>query len=235
MDLILSSGYLAFARHLGVVDAVAACGVEPEAVVGTSSGALVGALLQARVEPQRMAAILSQRPLWSLGLHRAPWRGVFSTHRIADTLQQHLPERFEQLAGPLAVGVADARGCHRLLHCGPLLPALLASMAIPWLFPSVQCDGQRFVDGGVSDRVAVAAWRLWRPGRRAIVHVVERSRGRDVPFDARDCVVVRTPRTRASLWSLGDFKSHEREARATADEALAGACSLLAKPATAER
>ena len=43
-DLVLSSGFLAFARHVGVLRAVERSGQDVTGVCRTSSGALVGAL-----------------------------------------------------------------------------------------------------------------------------------------------------------------------------------------------
>ena len=47
MDVILSSGFLAFARHIGVFDAIEECDIEVDAICGTSSGSMVGALYAA--------------------------------------------------------------------------------------------------------------------------------------------------------------------------------------------
>lgn len=221
MDLILSSGFLAFSRHLGVLEAITRRGLSTGALVGTSSGALVGALVQAGTPLPRIADILaSEPPLRSLSLNRRPWQGLFCTRRAAQVLERHLPRRFEDLPKPFAVGVCDSHGRHHLLHQGDLVPALLASIAIPRVFPSVPIQGVYYCDGGVADRVGVEAWRRWRPRQRAIVHIVARSRGREVPFDPTDTVVIRTPRTHAQFWSLGDFPGQLREARSLADQAL---------------
>lgn len=221
MDLILSSGFLAFARHLGVLEALRARDVETEAIVGTSSGALVGALFQAGMTLPAMSDLLGGRPpLRSLSLNKKPWRGLFSTAKVVRILGRHLPERFEDLPKPLAVGVCDEQGNHHLIHEGQLMPALLASMAIPRVFPSVPIDGRHYVDGGVVDRAGVDAWRRWRPGREAIVHIVARSHGRQVRFDGVGTLVIRTPRSGAQFWSLGDFAGQRAEARALADVAL---------------
>jgi predicted acylesterase/phospholipase RssA len=221
MDLILSSGFLAFARHLGVVEALQRHGIVAEAIVGTSSGALVGALVQAGTPLATIAELMSRAPpLRSLLLHHRPWQGLFSTTGIVRVLERHLPRRFQDLRGSLALGVCDTTGRHELLHEGDLMPALLASMAIPRVFPAVSIGDRRFVDGGVRDRTAVNAWRVWRPSRRAIIHVVARSRGRDVPFDEQNTLVIRTPRTHATFWSLGDFARHQAEARALAEAVL---------------
>jgi predicted acylesterase/phospholipase RssA len=221
VDLILSSGFLAFARHLGVLEALRERNIEADALVGTSSGALVGALVQAGVELSAIADLLGGAPpLRSLSLSPRPWRGLFSTAKAVKILNRHLPERFEDLPKPFAVGVCDDQGTHHLIHEGELMPALLASMAIPRVFPSVRIAGRTYVDGGVADRAGVHAWRRWRPDREAIVHIVARSHGRHVHFDAVGTLVIRTPRSGAQFWSLGDFAGQQREARQLADVAL---------------
>lgn len=230
VDLILSSGFLAFSRHLGVLEAIDRRGLSTDAIVGTSSGALVGALAQAGVPLSEIAEILAgEPPLRSLSLNRKPWQGLFCTRRAAGILERYLPRKFEDLPKPLAVGVCDSRGMHHLLHQGPLVPALLASIAIPRVFPSVAIEGVRYCDGGVADRVGVDAWRRWRPQRCAIVHIVARSRGREVPFDPVDTIVIRTPRTHAQFWSLGDFPGQLQEARMLADHTLSRANGSLSQ------
>ncbi|HEU5076865.1 MAG TPA: patatin-like phospholipase family protein [Polyangiaceae bacterium] len=219
--MILSSGFLAFSRHLGVLEAIRARGLETQALVGTSSGALVGAFVQAGLPLPRVADILAKEPpLRSLPFNRRPWLGLFSTARVAEILSRHLPRRFEDMPKPFAVGVCDRAGRHHLIRAGELVPALLASMAIPRIFPAVDIAGCSYCDGGVADRIGVQAWREWRPQKEAIVHIVARSRGREVPFDPKGTLVIRTPRTRAKFWSLGDFSGQLREARALAERAL---------------
>ena len=58
-DLILSSGYLAFARHVGFLRAVETAGVEVGAICGTSSGALAAALWAAGMPARELGAELS--------------------------------------------------------------------------------------------------------------------------------------------------------------------------------
>ena len=222
MDLILSSGFLAFARHLGVLDAISGTGLEAEAVVGTSSGALIGALLQSGLSLSAIGRLLSEKaPIWWMRPHVKPWKGLFTPTPMVRALERHLPKNFEGLMKPLAVGVCDQAGRHQLLCDGDLMSALLASTAIPIAFPPVERHGHRYVDGGVADRTAVAAWRRWRPERTAIVHIVDRSRGREVPFDDRGSIVIRTPRANATFLSLGDFSLERREAQQIATKKLA--------------
>jgi len=223
MDLILSSGFLAFARHLGAVEAVLSHGFRIDALVGTSSGALVGAFVQGGLRPDEIARLLSKKaPLWYMRPHWQPWRGLFESSPLRQVLEKYLPRTFEELPRPFAVGVCDELGRHRLLHCGDLITAVLASIAIPYVFPKVVNDGHRYSDGGIADRTGVDAWRIWRPGTDAIIHVVDRSSGRDIAFCTDGTTIVRTPRSRAKFWSLGDFEAQQSEARELVNRQLVG-------------
>jgi NTE family protein len=53
------------------------------------------------------------------------------------------------------------------LESGPLVPALLASTAIPGLYPAVRIDGRDLVDGGVVSNVPVT--HALRMGARSVV------------------------------------------------------------------
>jgi len=230
MDLILSSGFLAFARHLGAIEAILQAGVHVDALVGTSSGALVGALYQAGLSTDTIARLLSERPpVYFMRPHARPWQGLFSLHPLVRLLDRHLPRTFEQLSRPLALGVCDERGKHRLIHSGDLVPALLASMAIPRVFPPVSLQGIKYADGGVVDRTGTGAWRVWRPDTDAIVHVVDRTRGREIAFGTSRITLVRTPRSHAKFWSLGDFRAQQLEARRLVETQLAPVFGALTR------
>jgi predicted acylesterase/phospholipase RssA len=222
VDLILSSGYLAFARHLGALRAIADRGIVIDAVVGTSSGAVVGALLCAGMPLPDVAVLLgAQAPIRSLAPSRHPWRGLLSTQRIADVLREHLPDRFEHLDRPFAVGVSDLEGHHRLLRTGPLLPALMASIAIGGLFEPVLVAGRWHRDGGGVDRLGYWGWRAWRPGYRAIVHEVQRTRGADTPLPTRDAIVVRSLPATSGFFSVENFGEQMRHAQRSVERQLA--------------
>lgn len=221
-DLILSSGFLAFARHVGVVQALAERGCVPAAVVGTSSGAVVGALTCAGVAPPTILDELTQmRPLQAMRVNPLFWRGLFTAPGLRSLLERHLPPRFEDLAIPLAVGVVGRGRAHRLLTSGPLVDAVLASCAMPWVFEAVDVGGERLADGGAADRLGLAAWRAWRPDKRAWVHQVKRTAGVDVDGDRSATLWIETPRSGATFWSLGDVRRQAEEARTLAAAVLA--------------
>ena len=222
-DLLLSSGFLAFARHAGVLQAIEAAGLPIDAVVGTSSGALVGALWCAGMEAGRIEAeIAARRPFSLMGLSRRPWEGVFHSGPLLRWLRDHLPARIEELPRPFGVGVMTASGAARLLTAGPLPEAVAASCAIPRAFVPVEIDGERLADGGFADRLMVGPWRAWRGARPAVVHRVERSSGVEVAAELDGCALITTPRAEASYLSLGDVRAQAALARGRAAEVVAG-------------
>jgi NTE family protein len=192
-----------------------------DALVGTSSGALVGALWSAGLSSHDLETLLTGLPPWKLlRLNPAAWHGVFSTSAFLAFVRPHLPATFADLPRPFAVGVVDARGEHRLLTSGPLAEAVVASCAMPHVFAPVRVGDAPYADGGAADRLALAPWRHWRQGRAAIAHQVQRSAGVDLPLDLTDVTLIQTPRSGATFFSLGDFAAQVEEARALALAAL---------------
>lgn len=100
VDLLLSSGFLAFAQHSGFLKAVAETkNININRLVGTSSGSLAGSLFAAGYDTNEIANILSKnRPI---DLCQPSWRinrGIFSMINYLSTL---LPSKFEDLKYPL--------------------------------------------------------------------------------------------------------------------------------------
>lgn len=223
-DLLLSSGFLAFARHIGVLRALEKSELSIKGVCGTSSGALVGALWCAGMSADDIATELSkQRPLSLLRLHGRIWRGAISLSGLQERLDTLLPPTFEDLDRPFAVGVAGPKG-HRLLSTGPLAGAVTASCAIPGVFAPVRLEGKTWWDGAAVDRIAVEPWRAMRGETSLIVHMVARSRGAASAADLSGATVIHSDRSRASFLSLRDFETQ-------ADESFAAAMETLEVPA----
>jgi len=227
VDLVLSSGFLAFARHVGFLAAVEAAPVRAEAVCGTSSGALVAALWAAGLRADDIADLIAGLRPWALVRPRArPWSGAFDLRALISLLRARLPPAFSDLPIPFAAGVVGRHG-HRFVTTGDLPAAVAASCATPHLFAPVWVDGEPCHDGGAADRVGLEAWRAWRPGRRAIVHAVARTAGVDVAADRSGTHWVDTPRSGASFWSLGDVRAQAAVARTLAAPVVAALAADL--------
>lgn len=220
-DVVLSSGYLAFARQIGFLDALEASGLPVEALCGTSSGAMVGALWAAGHRADRIATEVPRPPISALRLSYRPWEGLLDQREMLRRLRQLLPAQFSGLERPFAVGCMSMDGKPVLIQDGSLPEAVAASCAIPWLFRPVLVDGVPTLDGGPLDRTFLKPFRAWRGQRQTLVHLVERSIGQKAPPELGDLPVVHSPRSRAGLFHLGPFEDERRISRAAAVPVLA--------------
>jgi len=172
--LVLGSGGVRSVAAVGIAEVLAAEGVRPDLIVGCSSGALFGATIALGMSSRE--ALATATSLWSAELtqqHR--WRAVAQVlapkwfgfdagfalrddRRIAQRIASAFGDRrLEDLPTPLRVVATEARSGERVvLRQGALTLALRASIAVPVVFPSVEIDGRRLVDGVVSDPLPVA-------------------------------------------------------------------------------
>ncbi len=157
VPFVLSGGGARGVAHIGVLRACAESGILPSAISGTSAGALVGAFIAAGHRPDDLQRLLQDE--WQL--HRTRWRVLrgewLTQRRIGEFLQANLgATRFEDLRIPLHVCATDmARGGQRIFSSGPLIPPLLASSAVPLVFPPVEIEGVPYVDGGLSNNLPI--------------------------------------------------------------------------------
>jgi NTE family protein len=158
VGLCLASGFFGFFHHAGVLQALESLGHRPARLTGTSAGALVGAMYAAGLEPDQIAGELTSiglKDFWDMHfpLTRDGF-GLLAGNRFRARLSQALPvHRFEDCRLPLSVGAVDIdSGRVRHFSSGPLLPAVHASCAVPYLFAPVRLDGRRYWDGGFGEK-----------------------------------------------------------------------------------
>jgi NTE family protein len=175
LALVLGSGGVRSVAALGIAGVLAREGLKPDLIVGCSSGALFGACIASGMnDEQSLKAAMS---LWSPELtKRKNWRayaqlvlprafgfgadfGLRDSRLILERIQQAFGNaQIEKLPTPLRVVATEAAsGDRAVLLRGPLAPALLASMAVPFIFPSVDVEGRRLTDGVISDPLPVSA------------------------------------------------------------------------------
>jgi NTE family protein len=160
---VLGGGGSLGAVQVGMLQALGERDVPPDIVAGTSVGALNGAILA--LEPRSAANRLSH--LWPrMTRDRIFPGGLLAQARTLQHTRTHLfpsaglatvisdfigAERiFADLALPFAAITTDiATARPHVLRDGLLLPALLASSAIPGIFPPVELGSLRLYDGGL--------------------------------------------------------------------------------------
>jgi NTE family protein len=164
----LSGGGAYGATQVGMLRALAEAGVVPDLVVGASVGALNGVVVAAHPDDaaDRLDDVwrrIDRRTIFGGGALTAVATLVRSRASLcrpdllAGLIGQHVEqETFEGLTVPFAAVATDlSTGEPALLCTGAIGPALLASAAIPGVFPRVEIDGRHYVDGGVSANVPI--------------------------------------------------------------------------------
>jgi len=160
----LSGGGARGAAQVGMLRALLEAGVKPDYIVGTSVGAWNGAWLASDLSLERLDRLADVwRQITRASFNMVWWRAarnfvrrrasLYDGDGIARVLARYLGvHTFADLAIPLHVVAIDlSNGRKAVFSSGPLAPAVLASSAIPGVFPPITIDGQQFVDGGMVD------------------------------------------------------------------------------------
>ncbi len=168
---VLAGGGSLGAVEVGMLEALVEAGVRADLVVGSSAGALNGAFFAGQPDA---AGVRALREIWLAIRARdvfpfSPLGGLLGALALRDhmvdpgglrrLLERHMRfARIEDAAVPLHVVATDLLdGRQVLLSSGPVVPALLASAAIPGVFPPVRIGGAHLVDGGIASNTPVAA------------------------------------------------------------------------------
>jgi NTE family protein len=168
---VLSGGGSLGAVQVGMLQALATRRIQPDLLIGTSAGALNagyvaghGLSASALADLATVWAGLRRRNVFPLqparlgavALGRAP--SLCPNGALRRLIRDHITfDRLEDAAIPLHVVTTDVRsGEEVVLSTGDPVDAILASAAIPAVFPSVRIDGRDLIDGGVADNAAVS-------------------------------------------------------------------------------
>ncbi|GGI08086.1 patatin [Egicoccus halophilus] len=166
--VVLGGGGIHGAVQIGMLQALQEHGVRPDLVVGTSVGAINGAMLAARPDD----AVERLRSLWTNLAEYSPFEAsllerattftrsrihLHGNHRLRRLLLSHLPARtFGALELPFqCVAASIERAAAQWFDDGPLIEALLATTAVPGLLPPVVIGSDHYLDGGLVDSIPV--------------------------------------------------------------------------------
>lgn len=167
---VLGSGSAMGAVQAGMVRALTEQGIYPDLVIGSSIGAFNGAILAAdptgdgaaqlervwrEMDPDQVVERRKLSIYFGLFARR---EGIYSNGRIRSYLSRTLPaEAFEDLGTSFHCVATDAEdGREVWFDRGPLVSSVLASLSVPIMFPSVEIDGRRYLDGGTVNDMPVA-------------------------------------------------------------------------------
>jgi NTE family protein len=163
IGLVLGGGGSRGIAHVGVLEVLEREGIPIDIIVGTSMGGIIGASYALGGSPAFIAEMMIRSMEGSnlLGFHLLSARG--RQKNVRRQLAPFLGDKtFADLKIPLALMAVDMKsGQEVILTDGPLLPAVLASSAVPAVFPPVHIGDMELADGGVIDSLAThAAYKL---------------------------------------------------------------------------
>jgi NTE family protein len=173
IGLALGGGGARGFSHIGVLRTLLSHGIDPDIIVGTSIGAVVGGC--------HAAGRLDVLTDWALSLTKRGMLGYLdiSLHgggligggKLVSRLEEHLgTTHIEALPIRFAAITTEVGTGHEIwLTRGRLVDAMRASYALPGIFPPVLLDGRWLVDGALVNPVPVSAARVL--GARMVIAV----------------------------------------------------------------
>ena len=167
---VLGGGGVLGAVEVGMLRALFEAGVKPDVLIGTSVGALNGALVAA--DPgdgviERLVGLwesaVSNRDVYGDGAVRQVRRAVrtgthlHSSRPLRERLAQELGDRtFDDLVVELQVCAASIeRAAEHWFTSGRVVDAVVASAAVPGLLRPAVVDGEHYLDGGIVNSIPV--------------------------------------------------------------------------------
>jgi NTE family protein len=167
---VLSGGGNQGVSQVGMLRALVERAIQPDVIIGTSVGALNGAVVATSpvlAQVDHLEAVwleLTGDRIFPGGAWRRAWNllrrddHIISNEGLQSIISGTLiAETFADLAVPLRVVTADLEsGTEFVFASGPLRPALLASAALPGIFPPVRMGEAVLVDGAVVNLVPIS-------------------------------------------------------------------------------
>lgn len=167
---VLGGGGLLGAVEVGMLRALAEAGIEPDIILGTSVGALNGALVAADPGPGVIDRLLdlwesaaSGKEVYGDGAVRQVTRAVrtrthlHSAKPLRQLLQQELGDlTFDQLTIPFQCCAASIeRAAEHWFTEGRVVDAVMASAAVPGLLRPARVGNEHYLDGGIVNSIPV--------------------------------------------------------------------------------
>ena len=168
--LVLAGGGTRGAVQIGMLQVLTEHGFVPDRIYGSSVGAVNGVAFAGdptRQGVERMTEIwrgLTRDNVYPQGRLHGPWLyvqqrdSVYPNSGLRKVIEDGIDfERLEDAVVPVeVVATSLTDGQERWFTYGSAMEAVLASTAVPAIFPPVEIDGERFIDGGVVNNVPIS-------------------------------------------------------------------------------
>lgn len=167
ISLALGGGGVKGIAHIGVLRALERHGFHLAALAGTSAGGLVGAMYLAGYAPNYLIELFEEIQKKGFFGHKSGEQpSLLGNAKLEETLHELLGERsFDDLPIPFAVTAVDVReGCPVVIGKGKIIDAVLATTALPGIFPARMWGDRLLVDGGITNPIPVSVVKELKPG-----------------------------------------------------------------------
>lgn len=155
--LVLGSGGSRGYAHIGAIEVLEQAGIQPDFIVGTSAGSLVGALYAQGKSASELREIALQMKASDVRDIRLDKKGFFDGQKIEDYVNRLLDDTpLQELKTPMYVVATQLKhGQKVVFNYGNTGQAVRASVSIPSMFIPTDIAGLEYVDGGLVSPVPV--------------------------------------------------------------------------------
>jgi NTE family protein len=253
VGLVMTFGLARTPAQAGMLEVLTRQGIEAQHVSATSLGAINAAAHAAGRSTTEIRGFwlwmhdeILGSPLKAIARNVGSKKSAKQVALVRARLEALLPATFEELELPLSLVATDLRrGNAAVFESGDLLPAVMASCALPGLFPPVEIAGRYYIDGGLvagmplsafADRVGTAIvldvghsattaeiaseYRWWEVGSLAYSHQIREQAVNALHLVARRKPVVMVSTAAGRLLDFGDPQAMIEAGEVCAREAL---------------
>lgn len=157
LAIVMGGGGGKGGAHLGVLATLESLAIPIDMFVGTSIGGVVATLYAAGYTIQEIAQSFAATSIWRLMERDPVGMGMLGLKRFRSSLEDMLGDcTFEDLQISCAIVAADlVTGAQVVIDSGPVVDALMGTVALPGIFPPFQKDDMLLADGGIINNLPV--------------------------------------------------------------------------------
>jgi NTE family protein len=162
ISLALGGGGARGNSHIGVIRSLEREGYGIEAIAGSSAGGIIAACYAAGITTEEMETTFAesdQSKLWNLLTNDGP--SLLGLEGFTELLNHFFGDtKMQDLKIPCAVTAVNIKsGKEVVIDSGKVVDAVLATIALPGIFPPFHYEDKILVDGGVLNPVPVTVAR----------------------------------------------------------------------------
>lgn len=157
LGLVLSGGGIRGAAHIGAIKALEEHALHPTHIAGTSAGAIVGALYAYGHSCEAILKFFKDINVLDITKYALNKPGFIDAEKFYSDFKNYLKnDDFKVLKKELLITATNIlNGNLEVFDTGELIKPVLASAAIPGIFPPVKIKNSYYVDGGTLNNFPV--------------------------------------------------------------------------------